>query len=249
MTTSAAHIAALRREGELLAGAAEDALDRAVPTCPGWDMAALVGHTGGVHRRVANLVTSGGGPPSGPRDQSYPNDAGELLAWYREGLDTLVDALAGCDPNAECWTWAGPRRWSWWCRRMSEETVVHRVDAQIARFGAPVEPIDPAVALDGVEEYLEEFLTGRLRDGEIERPPGTLHLHATDGGEAGGEWWLDFGDSELGLRREHSKADTAVRGSAADLLLWLWNRRTPAEAGLEVFGSTDVLDALRRLAI
>ncbi len=87
---------------------------------------------------------------------------------------------------------------------------------------------------------LADFLPRALAANPAEALTGTLHLHATD---TPGEWWLDFGAEGLATRREHAKADTAVRGPASGLYLWLWNRQTPEAAGLEVFGRVETADA------
>ena len=45
------------------------------------------------------------------------------------------------------------------------------------------------------------------------------------------------------VTREHAKGDVAARGTASDLLLFLWGR-VPATA-LEVFGDAALLDRFR----
>ena len=42
----------------------------------------------------------------------------------------------------------------------------------------------------------------------------------------------------------HAKGDAALRGKAADLLLWSWNR-VPVDARFEVFGDAAVLEVWR----
>ena len=44
-----------------------------------------------------------------------------------------------------------------WIRRMAQETVIHRVDAELA-LGEPFAPIPDDLALDGIDEVLERFL-------------------------------------------------------------------------------------------
>jgi hypothetical protein len=65
---------------------------------------------------------------------------------------------------------------------------------------------------------------------------GTLHLHATDGPT---EWWTDL-DAPAPAVPGHLKADTAVRGTRSDLLLWLNNRG--AADRLDVFGPREIVD-------
>ena len=55
------------------------------------------------------------------------------------------------------------------------------------------------------------------------------------------EWLIRTVDGRLTATPEHTKADAAVRGTASDLLLFLWNR-VPA-ASLDVVGDASVAAA------
>ena len=66
----------------------------------------------------------------------------------------------------------------------------------------------------------------------------SLHLHCTDGD---GEWTIHLDPDGFRWDHGHSKATTAVRGSAADLLLLLYRRRPPADDRYVVFGDDGVL--------
>ena len=68
----------------------------------------------------------------------------------------------------------------------------------------------------------------------------TLHFHATD---APGEWLARREPDMVVLERTHTKADVAVRGPAAELLLVL-SRRRPLNAApmLELHGDRALLD-------
>jgi uncharacterized protein (TIGR03083 family) len=243
----AADRVAIDVEGAALAGLAEAGWERPVPTTPGWDVGALLVHVSGAQRwATANLIAGErvrlsqmGRPPEG-RDAQ--------LAGYREGLTALLDATETIDPETPVWTFAasGERRSAWWVRRMAQEATVHRWDAAAALAlagGAPPVAPGPRLAAAGIDEYLLDYLP-RVPPETTAGWKGTLHLHATD---ADGEWLLDLGDLTQPVRREHAKADTAVRGPAADLLLWLWNRQAPT--GLEAFGDTSVLERWREITI
>ena len=86
-----------------------------------------------------------------------------------------------------------------------------------------------------------EFLPALLSQAAIEELSGTLHLHATDGTS---EWWIDLGAAGPAVPG-HAKADTAVRGTRSDLLLWLTNRSSPDT--LDAAGQQEILDRWRRL--
>jgi hypothetical protein len=117
--------------------------------------------------------------------------------------------------------------------------AIHRFDIEHAAAGEdgpPPTPVDGDVAAAGIEEFVIEFLPGLLTQVGIDTLSGTLHLHATDGPT---EWWIDL-NHDGSARREHAKADTALRGIRSDLLLWLTNRQ-PSEA-LNVLGERAVLE-------
>jgi uncharacterized protein (TIGR03083 family) len=187
----------------------------------------------------ARYAVSAGGERvsrSGVPTPPAPEDAAQLLPWFRTSLAELLAALS-VDADTPAWNSQpnAPNTVGWWQRRQALETVVHRWDMQSAADPGHVDPIAPDLAVDGIDEFLTTFLP-RVADALT----GTLHLHATD---TPGEWWLDFDAEELATRRQHAKADTAVRGPASGLYLWLWNRQTPEAAGLEVFGRVETAAA------
>jgi uncharacterized protein (TIGR03083 family) len=239
MEISAARVAADRHvigvAGEALGRRADTSWDLAVPACPGWDVGTVLAHVGGVHRwATANLTTGRARRRDLPPP---PTERPALLAWYREGLTALVETAGRVDPTAEVWTFgaSGERRGAWWVRRMAQETAMHHRDAEVAA-GADVGPLDADQAVAGIDEYLADFLP-RLPPEAAAGLTGTLHLHVTDGD---GEWLVDLADLGAPVRHEHAKADTAVRGPASDLLLWLWNRQAPR--ALTVFGDSAIVE-------
>lgn len=213
------------RDGLGLAEAAEAAgLDRPVPSCPGWSVADLVWHIGEVHRFWTTVVAEGMTDPNDYVEPDRPPDT-ELVAWYREGVDRCVRVLTEAPPDRPVWSWSSAGEASWVVRRMAHETAVHRWDAEQA--AGRDHDIDPALAVDGVDEFFEHF-TVRTADG-AEPLGGTVHLHATD---APGEWIVEEVDAAapLAVRREHAKGDAAVRAPAPTLLLALWRRVPVPEA-------------------
>lgn len=212
-------------------------LDAPVPGCPGWTVERLVGHTGRVHRMVATTVRAGLLPP---RSSDGPPTGADLMEWFEEGAADVVSACAGADPAAPIQNWAGaPPDVAFWCRRMAHETAVHAWDAASAGPGSPP-AIAPALAADGIDELLEWLLPRVLkRDGPAPELEATLHVHCTD---TQGEWVVELRPDGATTRREHAKADAALRGPASDLLLTLYNR---LDAG-EVLGDTSVMASWRR---
>ena len=231
-------IGTVEREGHLLSVAARHDVRADVPACPGWDVDELLRHTGQAHRN-AEVIVREGRTERPDRSQLEAPHAGSL-DWYEAGLAALLDTLRTADPDTPVYTFSGPGTARFWQRRMAHETTVHRVDAEQAT-GA-VGPIDPAVALDGIDEFLDVFLPLTAR--RVEEPAtGTLHLHATD---AEGEWLVTFGPQPT-VERGHAKGDVALRGPAADLYLWVWGRLPTAQ--LEAFGDPAVAETFARYRV
>jgi len=214
------YIAHLRSDGEALAAAVDTGpLNAPVSACPGWDVADLARHTGEIHRWATETVLTGARPERNSF-RRHPPEGMELSAWIREGVGLLATALSDIDPEAPTWhVFPVPMVAGVWPRRQSQETLVHRWDAQNA-IGVAAE-IDPVLASDGIDEYFHVILP-RLEQGEcVDYPSGTLHVHCTD---VAGEWLISAEDGRLVVERAHAKGDVALRGPAADLLLLLWGR-------------------------
>ncbi len=222
----------LRRDGFALADAAEGALGARVPPCPEWNLSELVWHTGAVHDFWGQIARGGLQDPHEARRVERPPDT-DLLEWFRRGVERLAEIIETTDPERAVWTWSAQKDVAFIRRRMAQETAVHRWDAQAA-VGAP-QPIDPALAVDGIDELLHIFLPAEpesLRDGAE-----SIHLHTTD---EPGEWLVSVSDGELSVLREHATGDAAVRAPASDLLLMLWRRIDPS--AVEVLGDRAALE-------
>ncbi len=149
-----------------------DRLDEAVQACPGWTVTDLLGHHAGVFRFVlAQLRAEPGSDlvPFDPPDGTIPP-----LEMLSLAADELVAALRETDPDQHRPNWAGAPTAAFWFRRMAQETVIHRVDAQLAT-GTP-DPIDAALAIDGIDELADVFLPhagarGITGTGENRAPP------------------------------------------------------------------------------
>jgi len=244
------HLAALRREGELMAEALERApdWDAAVPTCPGWTVRELAHHVGRVHRWAALVVRErrAAGPDEDTEAEriwgTMPDDE-DVVAWFRAGHAAVVETLERAPADLDCWAFlpaSSPR--AFWVRRQAHETTIHRVDAQAAV--GDIDAVGAAFAVDGIDELLLGFYSrprNRARS-DVER---ALSVTAEDAGKS---WIIHFGPD--GARPERGtgqgQADGEVRGSASDLYLALWNRQ-PLEA-LRTAGDPALVELWRTKA-
>jgi uncharacterized protein (TIGR03083 family) len=240
-------VAALEREGALLANAAERrGLDAPVPACPGWQVRDLLHHLGYVHRWAAGYVSQARRnmvpePAESEILRTGPADAG-LLGWYRDGLAELVTALRSADPGLDCWTFfAAPSPLAFWSRRQAHETAVHRADAEGAGGEAATRaaPFPAAFAADGIDELLTGFAPRSRSDAGAEAGRGQrLRVLSTDTGD---EWLTEIG-RRIAARRGTGPAECVVTGPASDLYLALWNR-SPLTDPVLVSGDESVLEA------
>lgn len=227
-------ISTVERWAEALADSAEShPPSTPVPTCPGWDLAKLLRHTGRVHRHVTGLVRLRiSGPPD--HDTVAINQPGSeadqsaWTAWFCDGAAQLIAELRAAQPTDAMWSWGVDQRVSFWARRMAHETVIHAVDGHLAtNTGFRIEP---AVAIDGLDEYLENlaYLRAFATPETSFVGSGTVHLHATDPDLADGlgEWMIEFDAAGYRFEHGHGKGDVAVRAPAETLELLALGRRT-----------------------
>ena len=213
------YIAALRREGDLLAAAAERAgMGAGVPACPGWAVRDLLKHTGYVHRWATGYVTGGPGHRADSESEEEilsqgPGDAG-LPGWFREGHAALVRALSEAKPGLDTWAFLpAPSPLAFWSRRQAHETAIHRADAEQAAGRTSASVFEPDFAADGVDELLMGFLARSITRGRGPSLSGSLAVHAGDGAD----WLIAGGAAEPGVSRGAGAAQCDVTGPPGEL--------------------------------
>jgi uncharacterized protein (TIGR03083 family) len=235
------YLQSIRRDGELFYSTAEAADPTVgVPSTPGWAIADLVWHLGEVHWFWASDVELRATDPDQveadkpSRPGSYP----ELLAWGRSQLGRLLQILESTPDDVPIWTWAlneSDHTVGFVSRHQVQETAVHRWDMQSAAESGVPEPIDAEAASDSIDEFLWSTLPWAVNDSKPLH--GSVHLHCTD---VPGEWFIERNGR---VDRGHATGDVAVRGTASDLLLALYNRIDIED--LEVIGD----ESLARLLV
>jgi len=233
----------LGSDGEALAEAGSAAPAAPVAACPDWDLDALVRHVGWIYQWVSTIITRGDdqpvpdgdipGPPPSPRPP---------IDWFLEQHKRVIELLGTTPPERTAWNFSSlEHNVGFWVQRMAQETAVHRWDGQHAARGI-AEPLDPVLAAEGIDEYLDVFVRRSLARRPRSDLHGSIHLHA---GQGSGEWWWALGPESVEVRHEHAKANAAVRGDASDLLLWLWNRPV-TDGSVEILGDRQVAEQFGR---
>ncbi|MGW1534115.1 maleylpyruvate isomerase family mycothiol-dependent enzyme [Streptomyces aureus] len=247
-TTSVDHRAAIAAETARFVVAVENAdATTPVPSCPDWTLQDLVRHTGSVQRWFSVLLHTRVQEPPRTRDVDLrlPERWEGYADWLAESATVAAEAFAATDPELSMWAWGVDQHARFWARRMLYETLLHRVDAEVALGIRPA--IDPTLAADGIDEFLVNlpfatpFAPGVAR---LRAPDRTIRFQATDT-EAGGDWLVRLRPDGFGLDpagTANGPADATVRGTAADLLLLVYGRLRRDAESIAHEGDEGLLD-------
>jgi uncharacterized protein (TIGR03083 family) len=227
----------------------------AVPSCPGWVVTDLILHLGMVHRLVAHLIGGrmqqppamggdsswlglaeewSGWLPPGRAPEGSPVPAG-LLDWFGAGAADLEEHFRAAEPDEPVWTWSPDHTIGFWQRMQVIEAAVHRWDVENAVGMA--EPIDADLAADAVGQTFEFMVP--MRRTVAKAPPGLgerFLFRRTDGPDT---WTVQFDGAAVRLGEADGHPDIQISGTASDLALFLWQRKTAGR--LDVHGDTSLL--------
>jgi uncharacterized protein (TIGR03083 family) len=214
------------------------AMGRAVPSCPGWNVADLSSHVGSVHRWAEHLVRT-----DAQRYEPFTEVAPEEVdaPWILAGGTALVTTLRAADPSHPMWAWGRDQRVGFWSRRQLHETLVHRIDLQLALGEDPV--ADVPIAADGIDEFLVNLAPAAVFSPKVTNLKGTGERIVVRAADDPGAWTitLDAG----GFTIESGAAGTPVAtmsGAALELLLVLYRRQSLESAAVSVHGSRERLE-------
>ncbi|MFD4371120.1 maleylpyruvate isomerase family mycothiol-dependent enzyme [Streptomyces sp. NPDC058486] len=200
------YLVGLRRELDAFGNTLDGDVSAPVEHCGQWKLLDLAVHMGAGNLWVVAAVREGHGDSYD--EDAAPRDRAGLKAWYTETADALLQALS-VDPSTEAWTFFPPHTVGFWRRRRSQETLMHRWDAEHAL--GPTTPMDPALAADGVAEVFDTMAPRMITKGAAARPGQAVRITASDSGLS----W-NYGPGE---------PIAEVSGTAEDLLLMLWGRK------------------------
>lgn len=213
-----------------------------VPTCPGWSVADLVRHTGGIHRWARSMVAtvsqerlSGKNVPL-----DLPANDSDLPGWLTDGIPILVETFRTADPDAEMWAWGSDKHARFWSRRMIHETAVHGADAE---FAAGLDPaIEAAIAVDGIDEFLDNLphaVYFAPRVAELRGSGETVVLQDSGNGTL---WSITLGPEGFSWDHAEAGANILVNARPSDLLLFAYGRRKPGDERISYEGDRALLD-------
>ena len=235
-------------EGDLRDAVASVEPATPVPTCPGWTVSDLARHVASVYLSVVTVLRTGEWPHPWPP----PALAAETpLAALGRAYGQLRTEFTARPPDEVALTWYEPdQSVALWVRRMTQETVIHRIDAELAA-GLPLTPVPADLALDGVAEVLERFLaygsaTRPDRFASLAGEPLASHDGAITVLAGPRTWTIRPSPRDVTVTDGAAAADRArIEGSPAGVLRWLWGRA--GDEAVQLSGDPVWAAYLRRL--
>jgi uncharacterized protein (TIGR03083 family) len=226
----------MRADTERMLEVAAKGLEPDVPACPGWTVGEALVHTGEVYSHKVACMRLGKSPQEWDHG---PAEGRDPLEWFRERFDELERELTSHRPDEPTYTWHdGQRNVGFWCRRMAQETAVHRVDVESGHDA--VTPVPDDLAIDGIDEVLDWFLVYWHEEEVGSDAPGRGTVAVRTGDHI---WRATLTADAATLDREPGHADAVVSGEPSELLLWLWGRRPDSAVIRE--GDDDLLRGFR----
>ena len=223
------------RDTDRLLAMGERGLKAAVPSCPGWDVAEVVWHVANVYEHKVRVMANNAWPDPWPPKWPFADD--EELAFLTAARDHLFEEFARHDSSEQTTTFGADSTIAFWVRRMACEIAIHRYDAELAHE-VPT-PIDPELALDGVDEFLNVMLAGAWSS-KTEHPVDAAV--AVETGEM--RWWGHLSAGQVSFVQDSGEqADLTVSGAPEQVFLWLWGRAE--EDQVRIDGDSSVVPELR----
>jgi uncharacterized protein (TIGR03083 family) len=239
-------LACLADDYERLRDVAARDLTAAVPSCPGWTAADLVGHVAEVYLHKTEAMRLAAWPDPWPPELSGE----EPIALLDRAYAALTAEFAARAPEDKAATWYEPDQTvGFWIRRMAQETVIHRLDAELA-LRETVAPIPDDLALDGIDEVLHlflaygsqvwaEYFASALKG----KPSYTISIRVPGGG-----WLVTTSESGVEVvNNDAAEADATVGGAPDVVLRWLWARGE--DSAVTIHGADEAVAELRGLLV
>jgi uncharacterized protein (TIGR03083 family) len=210
-----------------------------VTTCPGWTVLDLAEHLGVIHRWAEELVRLRS-PVRIARESSSALRDDVSPAWIIEGGQRLVATLLDADPDDEMWAWGLDQHVRFWSRRQLHETLVHRMDLELAAQLIP-EAV-PSIAVDAIDEYLSNIEEVGKHPPDLAQLRGHGERLAFRVSDTATLWAITLDEDGFSVSRAKDTFDCEVVGSPVDLLLAILRRRELDQGDIEVFGERHLVD-------
>jgi uncharacterized protein (TIGR03083 family) len=234
------HCAALDVEAERFAALLESAPAQApVPTCPEWTVLELAAHLGDVHRWAERLVHDRAQKYQSSDDMDLDRGPADPT-WMRAGARTLLDTLRSGDPDTAMWAWGADQHLRFWSRRQLHETLVHRVDLELAVGRTP--SAEAEVAADAIDELLVNLKRAQVFSPSVAELVGDGRVLSVTTTDVAATWSIRLVPEGFVILDESLASDAHLQGDALEVLLVLYRRRPLAQSAVRSDGDRALID-------
>jgi uncharacterized protein (TIGR03083 family) len=213
-----------------------------VPCCPEWTLLDVVDHVGRLQQWFAAMIErrSRQRLPFGEVDFGRPTEPADFPGWLLDRHVGVAEVLRAADPDAVMWTWGVGGDVRFWARRMLMECLVHRYDAELA--AGELTPIDPALAADGVAEFLVNLPSAVMFTPDLANLRGTGQTIGFGVWGTEVDWTVRLDSDAFGLVPAVGDPDATISAETAEaLLLLVYGRIGPDDARIKTVGEADLL--------
>jgi uncharacterized protein (TIGR03083 family) len=210
-----------------------------VPSCPDWSVEELGGHLGFIHRWAERLVATRAAERisgSGMNQEIAPVD----VAWFRHGGASLLATLRDADPAAAMWAWGPDQHVGFWSRRQLHETLVHRIDLELALDTIP--EVETPVASDAIDEFLVNLASAARFSPKVRKLRGEGELVRLTATDDSATWTIQLLPEGFSLSETSVPSDAELSGPVTELLTVLYRRRALDVSNLLVTGDRSLVE-------
>jgi uncharacterized protein (TIGR03083 family) len=162
-------------------------------------------------------------------------------AWIRRGGADLLATLRGADPTDGMWAWGVDQHVGFWSRRQLHETLVHRIDLDLAAGGDP--EVAPAIAADAIAEFLDNLAAAAPFSPEVNKLRGKGERLVVSCDDAGCRWSILLTPDGFDVASGGDTAGSAhLSGPASAVLLVLYRRRPPRAGDVAIDGDAGLVE-------
>ena len=215
-------------------------LDREIASCPGWNVRDLAEHLGVIHRWAEELVRLRA-PERIAREVTDELSAAVSPQWIEAGGRQLVATLLAADPDDAMWGWGRDQHVRFWSRRQLHETLVHRMDLELAAEITPA--AEGEIVGDAIDEFLSNMETIATRDPSLSKLRGNGERLGFRVRDSAVRWTINFSNDGFSVSKDDASLTTELIGSPVDLLLVILGRREVEQSDADVVGDPGLLDS------
>jgi hypothetical protein len=138
------------------------------------------------------------------------------------------------------WAWGADQHVRFWARRQLHETLVHRIDLELAMGGVSI--VDSAAALDAVDEFLENVKFDRdiaVRARPTRSEGESLEIRTADSSKS---WAVELSADGYAFIDALSEPDAVLTAEPAELLAALLRRRPLEQCDVVIAGDRSLVD-------